>query len=109
MWRTPSTLLTGRRPQNDQDNTENRFGFTVIAAPFESYGFVNAHSSTFFRCFCSCNGCGPVFHANFSAFTSSRRPAADANANSLAFPDPVWRNPYTDGHAYTHSKTNAFI
>ena len=55
-------------------------------------------------------------HANSSNCDSndysgwrSRRPTADADADSLAFPDSVWRNPYAHGHSHAHSNPNAVI
>ena len=66
-----------------------------------------------------CNKVTPntgILHANSSYSDSnhysgrrSRCPAADSHANSVAFPDSVWRNPYTLAHAYTHSNTNTSI
>ena len=37
------------------------------------------------------------------------RPAADANAKSLAFSDSVWRNTHTDSHANAEAYTDALI
>jgi hypothetical protein len=39
----------------------------------------------------------------------SRRPTANADANSIALPNSVWRDPYADSDAYAHSHTNAIL
>ena len=53
-------------------------------------------------------------HANLSNCGSNHhsgrrfpRPAADANA--LAFPNSVWRNPYTNSHANAEAYTDTLI
>jgi len=55
-------------------------------------------------------------HANSSNCDSnhcpgrrSRRPTANADANSFAFPNSVWRDPYAHGDSYAHSHTNAIL
>jgi len=39
----------------------------------------------------------------------SRRPTADPDANSVAFPNSVWRDPYAHGDSYAHSHTHAIL